>query len=149
MSKDPNEHHAAGELLADWRAAERDTLAARDAAHIAALALAAAEAAEEAATEVEAAAEAAAEAVERARSAATRARRAAAEAAEAAKTALTSAQGDQVREAPVVQPAAALHELRPEIAQVRDRAAEGGQSQSQEGQEHLDRPGSTGSRLRR
>ena len=97
MSQKPEQHHAAGELLADWRAAERDTLAARDAANIAALALAAAEAAEEAATEVEAAAEAAAEAVDRARTAATRARRAAAEAAEAAMTALTSAQGDQVR----------------------------------------------------
>jgi hypothetical protein len=97
VSKEREQHHAAGELLADWRAAERDAVAARDAAHIAALALTAAEAAEEAAMEVEAAAEAAAEAVERARAAATRARRAAAEAAEAAKTALTSAQGDQVR----------------------------------------------------
>ena len=97
VTKEPEEHHAAGELLADWRAAERDAVAARDAAHIAALALAAAEAAEEAATEVEAAAEAASEAVERARSAAGRARRAAAQAAEAATSALTSAQGDQVR----------------------------------------------------
>jgi hypothetical protein len=97
VKDDPKKHDTPAELLADWRSAERDTVAARDAARIAALALTAAEAAEVAATEVQAAATEVEAAVERARSAATRARKAASDAADAAKTALTSAQGDKVR----------------------------------------------------
>jgi hypothetical protein len=97
MAKEPMKHESAGELLADWRAASRDSVAARAAATVAKLALAAADAAEDAANEVELAAAAAAQAVERARTAADRARRAAAQAAEAAQIAMAAAEGDQVR----------------------------------------------------
>jgi hypothetical protein len=97
VAQDKGKHESAAELLADWRAAERDTVAAGSTAKIAALALQAATAAEEAAEEVEAAANAAAEAVERARGAALKARGAAIQAAEAANLALATAEGDKVR----------------------------------------------------
>ena len=95
VAKDKETHESAAELLADWRSAGRDTVAARAAATIATLALAAATAAEEAAEEVEAAAGAAQEAVERAKAAALRARAAASQAAEAARLALATAGGDK------------------------------------------------------
>ena len=97
MPRTSDRPKTAAEMLAEWRAAGRDTVAARAAASVAALALKAAAAAEEAATEVEAAAEAAVEAVERARAAASRARAAAGQAAEASSLALASARGDKVR----------------------------------------------------
>jgi hypothetical protein len=97
VSSNPNDHESLADSLADWRSAERDTVAARSAARVAELALAAAVAAEEAAVEVEAAAASASEAVSRARSAAVRARQAAAQAAEAANLSLTGAQGDKAR----------------------------------------------------
>jgi hypothetical protein len=97
VAEDKSRHETAAELLAGWRAAERDTIAATSTSKVAALALEAATAAEEAAEEVEAAASAASEAVERARSAAVRARKAAAQAAEAAHMALATAEGDKVR----------------------------------------------------
>ena len=97
VSSNPNDHESLADSLADWRSAERDTVAARSAARVAELALAAAGAAEEAAVEVEAAAASASEAVSRARSAAVRARQAAAQAAEAANLSLTGAQGDKAR----------------------------------------------------
>jgi hypothetical protein len=84
-AKNPARRESTAELLADWRAAERDAVAAREAARIATLALEAARAAEEAALETETAANAASEAVERALQAAGSARRAASQAAEAAK----------------------------------------------------------------
>jgi hypothetical protein len=84
-------------LLADWRAAGRDTVAARAAARVAGLALEAATAAEEAANEVEAAARGALDAVDKARSAALRAKAAAGQAAEAAQFLLEGAKGDKVR----------------------------------------------------
>lgn len=99
MAKDPKSDESAEHLLADWRAASRDTAAARAASTVAGLALAAANAAEEAANEVEAAATSATEALERARAAAGRARRAAEQAAEAAQLALSGAEGDDVRAA--------------------------------------------------
>ena len=96
----PGESDAAkstAELLAEWRAAGRDSVAARAAAHVAQLALGAVTAAEEAANEVEAAAKAALESVDKARFAAAKARRAALQAADAAALLLTEAQGDKVR----------------------------------------------------
>ena len=84
-------------LLADWRAAGRDTAAAQAAARVAGLALDAATAAEDAATEVEAAARAALDAVDKARGAATKAKAAATQAAEAAQIILEGAKGDKVR----------------------------------------------------
>jgi hypothetical protein len=77
------EHTSPSDMLSDWRAAERDTVASHTASKVAQLALAAATAAEAAALEVDAAATAAVEALERARSAATQARKAATQAAEA------------------------------------------------------------------
>ena len=93
----PEHHKSAAELLADWRAAGRDTAAAHAAASVAELALKAAAAAEEAAVEVEAAAQAARDAVERAMGAAARAKRAASEAAESASVYLAGAEADKVR----------------------------------------------------
>jgi hypothetical protein len=97
MSDQPTRPSTASDLLATWRAAERDTVAAHGAARIAELALIAAASAEEAATEVEAAAAAALEAVNKAREAASRARSAAAQAAEAAHLALVSAEADKTQ----------------------------------------------------
>jgi hypothetical protein len=97
VPRNPDSPKTAAEMLAEWRAAGRDAVAARAAARVAELALKAAAAAEEAATEVEAAAQAAVESVERARSAATRAGVAALQAAEAASLALESAGGEKVR----------------------------------------------------
>ena len=84
------------DLLSDWRAAERDSVASHTASKVAQLALAAATAAEQAALEVDAAATAAVEAIERARKAAAQAREAATEAAEAARLALATAEGAAV-----------------------------------------------------
>ena len=96
MKKDKKPNIAA-ELLADWRAAGRDTAAAKAASEVAKLALAAAKAADEAASETEAAATAAAAAVEQALRAAASAKRAAEHAANAAHILIASAEGDQVR----------------------------------------------------
>ena len=97
--KGPSEpgHNSASELLGDWRAAERDTVAAQGAASVAELALAAALAAEDAASETDEAAKLATEAAIRARAAVEHARRAANQAAEAAHMALAAAEGDRVR----------------------------------------------------
>ena len=97
MTDQPKHASSAAELLAEWRAAERDMVAAQGAARIAELALTASALAEEAANEVEAASAAALEAVERAREAASRDRAAATQAAEAAQLALATAEGDKVR----------------------------------------------------
>jgi hypothetical protein len=97
VAQDETTHGSAADLLADWRSAERDTVAAGLSSQVAVLALAAATAAEEAAEEVEAAASAAVEAVERARAAADRARKAASRAAEAAQLAFAAAEGDTAR----------------------------------------------------
>jgi hypothetical protein len=97
MPDDANQEKRAAQLLADWRAASRDTVAATGAAKVAEMALVAAAAAEEAALEVEDAANAAVDAVERARKAAARAKTAATEAAKAATWALETARGDKVR----------------------------------------------------
>lgn len=96
MDKDTDRHSAA-ELLGDWRAAERDTAAAKSAASVAALALRAASAAGEAAREAEAAVKAALDAAERAKIAADRAKKAATQAAEAAQLLATSAESDTSR----------------------------------------------------
>ena len=90
-------HGVAAELLGDWRAAERDTVAAEAAATVAALTVAAGAAAEEAAMEAEAAARAAMDAALRAKDAAARAKSAAAHAAEAAQMAAVNAEGDKAR----------------------------------------------------
>ena len=87
----------AAELLGDWRAAARDTVAAKAAKHVAELALAAATLAEEAARETEEAARAAFDASTRAQQAAERAKRAAMQAAEAAQLAFSTAEGDDAR----------------------------------------------------
>jgi hypothetical protein len=89
--------HKAAELLAEWRAAGRDTAAAEAASEVARLALEAAQAADEAASETEAAASAAAAAVDQALKAAASAKRAAEHAANAAHILLASAEGDKVR----------------------------------------------------
>jgi hypothetical protein len=88
------DHHSAAELLGDWRGAERDTAAAKAAASIAALALRAANAAEEAALATETAVKAAQEAAERAQLATDHARNAATQAAEAAQLLSATAAGD-------------------------------------------------------
>ena len=93
----PERHASASDLLATWRAAERDTVAAHTAASVATLALRAAQAAEAAATAVAEAVSSAAESLEGARSEAQRAKTAAREAAEAAEVAFASAEGDDVR----------------------------------------------------
>jgi hypothetical protein len=87
----------ASELLADWRAAGRDTAAAMAASEVASLTLEAAKAADDAASETEAAATAAASAVELALKAAASAKRAAQYAANAAHVLIASAEGDKVR----------------------------------------------------
>jgi hypothetical protein len=91
------DHQQAAELLADWRAAGRDTAAAKAASEVASLALEAAKAADEAAAETEVAATAAASAVDQALKAAASAKRAAERAATAARILLASAEGDKVR----------------------------------------------------
>jgi type II secretory pathway component HofQ len=87
----------ATELLASWRAAGRDTAAAKAASAVASLALEAAKAADEAAAETQAAASAAPSAVDQALKAAASAKRAAEHAANAARILLASAEGDKVR----------------------------------------------------
>jgi hypothetical protein len=91
------DHQSAADLLGDWRAAERDTAAAKVAQTVAELALAAAAAAEEAAQETETAALAALDASKSAQSAADRAKRAATQAAEAASILTSGALGDKAR----------------------------------------------------
>ena len=97
MEQDPDLPHSAAELLANWRGAKRDTVAAEAAAEVARLALEAAMASDEAAAETEVAAQAAADAVAQALKAAASAKNAAAHAARAAQILLASAEGDQVR----------------------------------------------------
>lgn len=48
------------------------------------------------------------------------------------------AEGDEVGIATVIEPAAALDEFRAEVAQVRDRAAEGNQAQLQESEQDFE-----------
>lgn len=96
VAEDKADHHSAAELIGDWRAAERDTAAAKTVATIAGLALKTAKAAAEAATETEAAANAAQDAAERAKAAADRAKVAASHAAEAARLLGETAQVDKV-----------------------------------------------------
>lgn len=103
--KDP-QHHSAAELLDDWRAAERDTAAAKAAASIAARALESARAAEQAAVETEVAANAAQEAAEHAKEAANRAKQAATHAAEAARLLSKTAEANKVEANHVVDDAA-------------------------------------------
>ena len=102
MSEEREVRKTAAELLADWRAAGRDVVAARAGARVAELALVAAAEAELAAEEVEQAAKAALHAVDRARAAAARARAAASEAADAAHSTLADAQDDKLRANQVV-----------------------------------------------
>lgn len=97
MADDPAQRTSMAELLAAWRAAGRDSVAAQAAARIAELALEAATAADEAAREVEEAAKAALDSVQKATNAATKARRAATQAAEAASIMLAAAEGDRAR----------------------------------------------------
>ena len=117
--QDADKFKTAAELLAEWRAAERDTVAAGSASRVAAMALEAAAAAEEAADEVGAAASAALEAVERATAAADRAKKAALHAAGAAHLALTAAEGD------TAQAKQDLEEARHAEDEARDRFHEG------------------------
>lgn len=91
------QHGSASELLADWRSAERDSVAAHEAASVAARAVTAAAAAEEAAVGAETAARDATDAAARAKEAAERARTAAGEAAEAAQRAAATTEDDQAR----------------------------------------------------
>jgi hypothetical protein len=98
MAKDADpKHGSASELLADWRSAERDSVAAHEAASVAARAVAAAAAAEQAAVEAEAAAREATDAAVRAKEAAERAKTAASQAAEAAQIAAATTEDDQAR----------------------------------------------------
>jgi hypothetical protein len=88
-------HDSAAELLADWRSAKRDSVAAHEAASVAARAVSAAAAAEESALEAETAAREATDAAARAKQAAERAKVAATKAAEAAQAAATTTEEDQ------------------------------------------------------
>jgi hypothetical protein len=88
---------SASELLADWRSAERDSVAAHEAASVAARAVTAATAAKEAAVEVETAAREATDAAARAKEVAERAKAGAIRAAEAAQIAATTTEEDQAR----------------------------------------------------
>ena len=98
VNTDPGtEHESAADLLGEWRAAERDSVAARTAATVAALAVATAGAAERAAGEAAIAGEAAMEAARRAKEAAEHARKAATQAADAARLTHGTAEGDQAR----------------------------------------------------
>ena len=91
------ERRSASDLLADWRSAERDSVAAHEAASVAARAVAAAAAAEEAAVDAETAARDATDAAALAKVAAERARAAASQAAEAAQVAATTSEIDQAQ----------------------------------------------------
>ncbi|MFN8517815.1 MAG: hypothetical protein U0667_00180 [Chloroflexota bacterium] len=97
MSEAPKRERSTAERLADWRAAGRDTVAAREAAEAAGRVLAAATVAADAAGAVEAAAVRATEALELARTSAIRAQEAAKQAADAARVALVTAQKDDAR----------------------------------------------------
>lgn len=98
MAKDKKrDHSSASELLADWRSAERDSVAAHEAASVAARAVTSAATAEEAAVEAESAAREARDAAVRAKEAADRAKTAATQASEAAQLAATRTEGDQAR----------------------------------------------------
>jgi hypothetical protein len=90
-------HGSASELLADWRAAQRDSVAAHEAASVAARATTAAAVAEEAAAEAETAAREARDAAARAKEAAERAKTAATQAADAAQRAAVTTEDDQAR----------------------------------------------------
>jgi hypothetical protein len=92
-----NDGASAAELLADWRAAGRDTTAAMHLARIAEVALEAATAVEAAALAVSKAADAARQAAEYSRVATISAYRAAELAAEGAQLAKATAEGDRVR----------------------------------------------------
>lgn len=92
-----DEHGAAPDLRGDWRAAQRDTVAAKAAASVAALAVVAAAGAEEAAQETEEAAGAATDAATRAKLAAERAKKTAGQAVESALLMAVTADGDQAR----------------------------------------------------
>ena len=96
VAKDRPEPNAA-ELLGDWRAAERDTAAAKVAKTVAELALKAAEAADAAAKETERAALVALDASKSAQAAASQAKKAASHASEAATLLTAGAEGDKAR----------------------------------------------------
>ena len=89
------EHSSASELLADWRSAERDSVAAHEAALVAARAVTSAAAAEEAAVEAESAAREARDAAVRAKEAADRAKTLATQASEAAQLAAVRTEDEQ------------------------------------------------------
>lgn len=91
------EHGSASELLADWRAAQRDSVAAQVAASVATRAATAAATAEEAAAEAALADREATDAAARAKEAAERAKTAATKAAEAAQRAAATTEVDQAR----------------------------------------------------
>jgi hypothetical protein len=106
-------HGSASELLADWRAAQRDSVAAHEAASVAARAATAAATAEEAAAEAEIAAREATDAAARAKEAAERAKTAATQAADAAQRAAVTTEDDQARaDQSVVETEAAESEAR-------------------------------------
>jgi hypothetical protein len=91
------DHTSAEELLADWRSAERDSVAAHNAASVAARAVSAAATAEEAALEAESAAREATDAAARAKEAAERAKTAASQAALTAQQAADTTEDDQAK----------------------------------------------------
>ena len=97
MAKSGVAEHSASELLADWRSAGRDSVAAHEAASVAARAVTAAATAEEAAVEAESAAREATDAAARAKGAAERAKIAASQAAETAQLAAATTDDDQAR----------------------------------------------------
>ena len=97
MKDRDTKNESASELLADWRSRERDSVAAHQAASVAARAVMAAAAAEEAAVGAETAAREATDAAARAKEAAERARIAAALAAEVAQLAAATTEDDQTR----------------------------------------------------
>jgi hypothetical protein len=95
--KNKDEADRASDLRGDWRAAQRDTVAAKAASSVAALALSAAAGAEDAAQETNLAAGAATDAATRAKLAAEHAKKTAGQAVESALLTAIAAEGDQAR----------------------------------------------------
>jgi hypothetical protein len=97
MKGQPDAGESVSELLAGWRGAQRDSIAARNAAEVARRAMKAAVEADEAATEAQEAAHLAVMAADKATEAARKAKRAAIQVLEDGRLLLASAQGDVAR----------------------------------------------------
>jgi hypothetical protein len=115
---------SAGELLAEWRAREREMTTADMAVRVAKTAMLAATEAQEAARESEVAANSAMEAANASRRAAERAKKAASMAAGSAEDAVVTAEGDHARAAETLESAqTAERTARERFQEIQDRKA--------------------------